>query len=78
MVDMKKVHVGYQQLANDIFIYRTGKRPHVALDQREAFSECVGAIFDYLWEGDTHEGKRSLEIEKGDKKYQITVTVQEG
>lgn len=71
-MNLKNIKLGYSPLSDNIYLYRHGKDPKVALDKRKAEADVMAVLVEHMMH-DAPEGAEKT-IEFGDKKYIVRVT----
>jgi len=72
LMDLEKVKLGHSPLTNNIYLYRYGKDPNVALDKRDAESDVMSVLVQYMMYNAPEGSEKTIYI--GDKKYNVMVT----
>ena len=47
-MSLEKIKVGHSPLTNNIYMYRHGKNPRIALEKRIATSEVLGVVIEHV------------------------------
>jgi len=70
-MDLSKIKIGFSPLSGDLYIFRRGKDPNLALDKREAQRDVIEAVIRYMMH-DAPKGASQV-FHLGNKSYELTV-----
>lgn len=70
-MNLNNIKLGHSPLSDEIFLYRHGKDPELALDKRKAEGDVMGVLVAHMMHG--WPNGSSKEITFGDKRYEIQV-----
>lgn len=70
VVDLNKIKLGVG-IMGDVYLYRHGADPGLALDKRPAEADLLKAVVEYVMH-DAPEGA-TVTVEAGEKKYELSV-----
>lgn len=69
--DLNKISIGFSPLTGELYLYRYGRDPNVALEKREAHLDVIWAAIQYLMH-DTPRGS-SQDICANEQWYRVMV-----
>ena len=70
MIGLDKIKIGVSPLTGEIYIYRHGKKEHVALEKRSAEADVMGAFITYMLRGMPKGATKDVTFDR--KSYRLT------